>query len=249
MGHADNHVIAKLVRLECSGRYIYVPGDKVKFEPRDARAKVHEVGNEVTITSCRYDSPALIHGTFIVLLTAIISILYSLYTWIPIDDRVGLTIATIILVVFFVAGVAGYVSAVFSIQNSEGLLIDGEQISFASTCLIKLPEPVAISRIKAIGIDDPNVGAEPDSAYAGWGYHVNLVFLDHRRVRLIGIPIYTLEEAEWLAGFILERFPQMFDAGVLPQAGKNQVGMPLHLVSRPVFLHCSEQSRRGRSGR
>lgn len=243
MAHSDNQVIAELVRLECTGRYIYVPGDKVKRQPRDARAKILVLGNEITITSHRYGASGSLKGSsllmLVILVAVAVSALYSLYTWIPIYALVALIFCTAVLTLFLVGLTVGYVFEVFDRHHGEVLHIDRERVSLLSTCLKNASGPVAVSKVKAIGIDDPNVGAELDSSCGFWGQHVTLVFLDHRRVKLIGVPILTLEEAEWLAGFILERYPQMFDAGVLSKAEPNRAGIELKLIRRPVSLHQS----------
>jgi hypothetical protein len=112
--------------------------------------------------------------------------------------------------------------SLFSTRSDEVLCINSQHVWHKKTSLRKKPKAIPLNRIKAIGIDDPQTGTDCADEFAHWGKdHVILVFLDYRRVKIAEFPVYTNQEADWLADLILRRFPQMFDPAVLPkQAGE-----------------------------
>ena len=216
-------VIAASVNNPASSRRLFIPSSVTPVRPADTMVQLEDhfqgitLKHDPTSTHIRLITQWLVFSLVVTLLAGL-PLLYFVPMGLPIPLEFW---QIFVLVVVLFPGIVALMTirCILRGLGGEVLHINDEQIWHERTRLKNKPPRVAISQVKILGIDDPETGVHCTNDYEGiYDHRVILVFLDHRRVKLTQFPAYSTGEAEYLAGQIIKRFPQMYDVSVLPKS-------------------------------
>ena len=206
-----------------SSRKLIIPGTSVPARPANTLVQIDDQNHRLCITSkYRETYPGVIIASvfFLAMILLMIWLSRGLHTNFGWYAYVNPVILIFIFVIVFVRRLLwNDLSRLWRGKwYDEVLCLDSTYAWIESTSQKQPHKRIELDRIKMLGIDDPKMGLDCVDEFDCWDEHIILVLLDSRRVKLLGFPVYSQEEALWVAGVILQRFPQMFDPTVLPDS-------------------------------